>query len=82
MSWEERVTARTIQLHDRECNCGDDISTMGKWRYEAIVEQLEKDGKALDFIEQVMSGTEWSPDTLDVIANVVVGTGRKIEGIE
>lgn len=83
MSYQEMLDKRAIQLHDAECSertCTPD--TMGKWYKIARSEAIVRDGKALDFIEQVMSGTEWSADTLDVIANIVEATGRKIEGIE
>ena len=37
------------------------------------------DAKALDAITAEMSGREWSPDTLEAIAEIVRGTGRVIE---
>lgn len=36
------------------------------------------DGAALDTIAFIMSGTEWSPDTLEAIAELVIASGRSI----
>jgi hypothetical protein len=81
MTYEERLTKRTIELHDRECSgmgAGCDISTMGRWRTMAEAEFAKKDREALDFIEAALDGTEWGADHLDVVATAVVGTGRQI----
>ena len=40
------------------------------------------DTKAMDEITKIMSGQEWSPDTLDYIAEVVRETGREIKETE
>lgn len=37
------------------------------------------DTEAMDEIKEIMSGNEWSPDTLDSIAELVKETGREIE---
>ncbi len=41
-----------------------------------------RDTEAVDAIADVLSGAEWSPDTLDIIAGIVRGVGREIDGIE
>lgn len=40
------------------------------------------DRRALDLIAELMSGREWSADTLDEIAGVVMMTGREIANYE
>ena len=40
------------------------------------------DSAALDLIAREMSGRQWSPDTLDVIAAYVRGTGRTVEDLD
>jgi hypothetical protein len=40
------------------------------------------DAEAMNLIAREMSAQEWSPDTLDVIAAYVRGTGRVIEDVE
>lgn len=37
-----------------------------------------KDNEALDHIARLMSGSDWTPDTLDGIADAVRSTGRVI----
>jgi len=37
-----------------------------------------RDREALDRITEEMSGVEWSADTLEIIAQIVEMTGRKI----
>lgn len=36
------------------------------------------DERAMTLIHEVMNGEEWSPDTLDAIAEIVRLTGREI----
>lgn len=38
----------------------------------------DKDKRAMDLIQTLMSGTEWDADTLDAIAEVVRDTGREV----
>lgn len=81
MTYQSMLDERARVLHDAECSsrrCTPD--TMGKWYEIARSEAIIRDGKALDFIAEVLDGTEWSADTLDVICNVVQGTGRVING--
>jgi hypothetical protein len=40
------------------------------------------DSRAMDLIARLMSGNEWSPDTLDQIADIVRSTGREIAEVE
>lgn len=37
-----------------------------------------RDDQAMELIRSAMSGLEWSPDTLDTIADIVRLTGREI----
>lgn len=37
-----------------------------------------RDDQAMESIRSAMSGVEWSPDTLDAIADIVRLTGREI----
>lgn len=79
MSYQEMLDARAIRLHDAEC--GDrscEPHTMGKWYHIARSEAIVRDGKALDFIAAALDGTEWDADHLEVIAEVVRGTGRQV----
>ena len=39
---------------------------------------LSGDKRAMDQIAALMSGVSWSPDTLDLIAEIVRGTGRPV----
>lgn len=40
------------------------------------------DTEALDRLAELMSGAEWSADTLDAIADVVRATGRSIDNCD
>lgn len=40
-----------------------------------------KDGKALDQIAQILSGKSWTPDDMELICEVVRGTGREIADV-
>ncbi|TAN03085.1 MAG: hypothetical protein EPN36_13885 [Rhodanobacteraceae bacterium] len=42
------------------------------------VKRQRSDESAMDEITKLMSGTDWSPDTLDEIAGIVRETGREI----
>lgn len=42
---------------------------------------LKKDSDALDFIAKTMSGVEWHADVVDIIADVVRGTGREVKDL-
>lgn len=42
-------------------------------------EALIEDSKTLDFIQELLSGEEWTPDNLDEIADAVRRTGRGIQ---
>lgn len=48
---------------------------------DAELDRVAADTDALDAIADVLSGAEWSPDTLDVIAGIVRGVGREIDGV-
>lgn len=37
------------------------------------------DSEAMDRMAEVMSGKEWSPDTLEDICSLIKRTGRKVE---
>lgn len=58
-------------IHDGVCECGHVLRTG----------VAAADVAALDRIAAVMSGEEWSPDTLDAIAEAVRSTGRHIRDI-
>lgn len=40
------------------------------------------DSAALDLIAELMSATEWDPDTLNTIADIIRSTGRSIDDTE
>lgn len=40
------------------------------------------DERAMDLIQGKLSGVEWSPDTLDEIADIVRATGRFVNDME
>ncbi len=42
----------------------------------------QNDAAILDLIAQEMDGREWSPDTLDEIAELVRATGRQVRDSE
>jgi len=44
--------------------------------------QTSKDKLALDQVAQLMSGREWSADTLDEVADIVRATGRTIADVQ
>jgi hypothetical protein len=43
-----------------------------------MLDQAKKDHELLVAIQQVMSGVEWSPDTLDIIAQLLNSAGYTI----
>lgn len=54
------------------------------WFVHDMAEELDRRGAdtdALDAIAEVLSGAEWSPDTLDIIAGIVRGVGRDVDGV-
>ena len=46
---------------------------------QQYVDYCMKDSNCMNEITKIMSGKEWSPDTLDYIAEVIKESGRKIE---
>jgi hypothetical protein len=51
------------------------IREIGRERGTMLSEHIN----ALDRIAELMSGSDWSPDTLNEIAEIVRGTGRTID---
>jgi hypothetical protein len=47
-----------------------------------IVNTHATDEQRLDAIARELDGVEWSPDTLDVIANLIRASGRQVRDIE
>lgn len=79
MSYQDMLDKRARVLHDAECSdrrCTPD--TMGKWYNTARSEAILRDGKALDEIQELMSGKEWDSDTTSAVAQILIGTGRSI----
>lgn len=54
------------------------------WFVCDMADELDRraaDTDAVDMIAEVLSGAEWSPDTLDIIAGIVRGVGRDVDGV-
>lgn len=54
------------------------------WFVCDMADELDRraaDTDAVDMIAEVLSGVEWSPDTLDIIAGIVRGVGRDVDGV-
>jgi pseudouridine-5'-phosphate glycosidase len=46
---------------------------------KAVEQEASVDKVVLNSIAEELSGKEWSPDTLDKVAELVRGAGRKVE---
>lgn len=80
-AWESSCSLRFINSGDLKTayvpQMRDEDPTI-----EWVEENPLSDTQALDLIAKELSGQEWSPDTLDVIAAYVRGTGRAVDDVE
>lgn len=64
-----------------ETSTKDKNPVMGReeWEMEEAKRSYSRDARALDEIQALLSGKEWTPEDLEGVASIVAATGRVIE---